>query len=118
MAPPLSAKKVFAGARRGDPIAGKVVELEASRLALGIAAVVPVLDPQLVILGGGIGQNGDLLIEPIERELKTLSPFRPRVEVSALGEDAVLHGAVATALADAQDRVFSRQRTPELKEAT
>jgi predicted NBD/HSP70 family sugar kinase len=118
MAPPLSAKKVFAGARRGDPIARTVVELEAKRLALGIAAVVPVLDPQLVILGGGIGQNGDLLIEPIERELKTLSPFRPRVEVSALGEDAVLHGAVATALADAQNRVFSRQRTPELKEAT
>ena len=118
MAPPLTAKKVFAAARKGDAIAAEVVQLEARRLGLAIAAVVPVLDPELVILGGGIGQNGDLLIAPIERELDALSPFRPRLEVSVLGEEAVLHGAVATALADAQDRVFSRSRTPEYKEAT
>jgi len=118
MAPPLTAKKVFAAARKGDAIAAEVVRLEARRLGLAIAAVVPVLDPELVILGGGVGQNGDLLIEPIERELDALSPFRPRLEVSALGEEAVLHGAVATALADAQDRVFSRSRATEYKEAT
>jgi predicted NBD/HSP70 family sugar kinase len=118
MRPPLTAKKVFTAARRGDPIAGRAVETEARRLALGIAAVVPVLDPELVILGGGVGQNGDLLLEPIEQELRALSPFRPRIEVSALGEDAVLHGAVATALADAQGRVFSRMANVSFKEAT
>jgi predicted NBD/HSP70 family sugar kinase len=105
---PLSAKRVFAAARRADPMAGRVVELEAARIALAIAAIVPVVDPELVVLGGGIGSNGDLLLEPVERELAAISPFRPRIEVSVLGEEAALHGAVATALQAAQTLLFTR----------
>jgi predicted NBD/HSP70 family sugar kinase len=105
---PLSAKRVFSLARRGDDIALRVVELEAQRIALGIAAIVPVVDPELVVLGGGIGRNGDLLLEPVERELGALSPFRPRLEVSALGEEVGLHGSVALALQAAQDQLFAR----------
>jgi predicted NBD/HSP70 family sugar kinase len=108
MSPPLSAKKVFAAARRGDAVAAKVVAREAELIALAIASIVPVVDPELVILGGGIGANGDLLLEPIERELAALSPIRPRIDVSALGEEATLHGAVFVALERAQDQLFSR----------
>jgi len=104
-----SPKSVFAAARRGEPAARVVIDQMAERIALAIAAVAPVLDPELVVLGGGIaGNGGDLLRDPIGRELERLSPFRPRLEVSALGDDAVLHGAVATALAAAQERVFDR----------
>jgi predicted NBD/HSP70 family sugar kinase len=104
-----SPKSVFAAARRGDAAAAAVVDLIAGRIALAIAAVVPVLDPALVILGGGIaGNGGDLLLAPIERELHRISPFRPRLAVSALGDEVVLLGAVATALAAAQESVFSR----------
>ena len=67
MVPPLSARKVFAAARRGDRIARRVVELEADRIALAAAAIVPIVDPELVVLGGGIGRNGDLLLEPGRR---------------------------------------------------
>jgi predicted NBD/HSP70 family sugar kinase len=108
MPAPLTPRKIFNAARKGDPPARKVVELVADRIALAIAAVVPVVDPELVILGGGIGQNGDLLLERVERELSTLSPFHPRIEISALGEDAELNGAVATALQEAQDQLFAR----------
>ena len=80
----------------------------AERIALAIAAVAPVVDPELVILGGTIGRNGDLLLEPVQRELAALSPFRPRIEVSALGEEAELHGAVSMALGAARERLFSR----------
>lgn len=103
-----TAEKVFSAAKRGDATARKVVRREAQLLAMAIATITPVLDPELVILGGGIGRNGDLLLEPIELELRQLLPFRPRVVVSALGEDAVLQGAVATALEVAQERVFHR----------
>jgi predicted NBD/HSP70 family sugar kinase len=75
---------------------------------LGIAAIVPVVDPELVVLGGGIGRNGDLLLEPVQRELEALSPFRPRLEVSALGDEAGLHGSVALALQAAQEQLFAR----------
>lgn len=108
MAGPLSAKRVFAAARRGDPVALRVVEGEAGRIALAIAAIVPVVDPELVVLGGGIGSNGDLLLDGVERELAVLSPFSPRIEVSVLGEEASLHGAVATALQSAQTLLFTR----------
>jgi len=102
---------LFAAARRGDPAAAGVVSTIAERIALAIATFVPVLDPALVVLGGSIGTQGDLLLEPIRRELERLSPFRPRIEVSALGEDAVVTGAVATALSEAQEQLFSRRST-------
>jgi predicted NBD/HSP70 family sugar kinase len=112
-----SPKSVFAAARRGDAAALRVVEALAGRIALAIAAVAPVLDPELVVLGGGIGAGGgDLLLAPIERELEQISPFRPRLAVSALGDQVVLHGAVATALAAAQDQVFNRNREADRRE--
>jgi predicted NBD/HSP70 family sugar kinase len=112
----LSAKQVFAMARKGDPQAGRVVEDEARRLALGLAVVIAVVDLELVILGGGVGGNADLLLPPIERELRALSPLRPRLAVSALGEDAVLQGAVATALAVAQSQLFDPATMLDRKE--
>ncbi len=115
---PASPKSVFAAARKGDAAAVAVVEQIAGRIALAIAAVVPVLDPALVVLGGGIaGNGGDLLREPIERELHRISPFRPRLAVSALGDEVVLHGAVATALAAAQETVFDRVRDTGMRES-
>ena len=108
MSAAVTPERIFAAARRGDPAARKAVDVEAARLAMAIATVAPMLDPDLVILGGGIGRNGDLLLEPIEHEMRRLVPFRPRVVVSALGQDAVLQGAVATALEVAREKVFHR----------
>jgi predicted NBD/HSP70 family sugar kinase len=112
----LTPKKVFATADRGDPVALRVVETEARRIALGLAVVSAVTDLELVILGGGIGGNAELLLDPIERELRALSPLRPRLAASALGDDAVLQGAVATALEIAQDRLFDPARMLDRKE--
>jgi predicted NBD/HSP70 family sugar kinase len=108
MKPPLTPTRIFEAARRGDPKAARVVEVVAERLALAIAAIVPVVDPELVILGGSIASNGDLLLEPVERELARLSPFRTRVEVSPLGGEAEVTGALAMALEAAQERLFDR----------
>jgi hypothetical protein len=83
----------------------------AERIALAIATVAPIADPELVILGGGIGRQGDVLLEPVEQELARLSPFRPRLEVSALGEDAEIQGAIALGLQFAQALLFDRTRT-------
>jgi predicted NBD/HSP70 family sugar kinase len=108
MAPPLTAKSVFESARAGDAKARRVVAFESERIALTVAAVTAVLDPELVILGGGIGSNGDLLLEPIVAKLRAVSPFRPRIEISSLRHDATLHGAVWQALQAAQDQLFDR----------
>src|SRR5439155_40285 len=69
-----------------------------------------VADVGLVVLGGGIGANGDLLLERIRRELAGWLPYPPRVEISSLGEAAVLTGALAVGLRAALDNVFAQRR--------
>ncbi len=94
MPPPLTAKKVFEEARRGDRKARRVVAGEAHRIALAIVAVASVVDPELVILGGGIGSNGDLLLEPVGQELRdaVAVPASRRGLHAATGSDAVRLG--------------------------
>jgi predicted NBD/HSP70 family sugar kinase len=102
----LSPKQIFDAAQQGDSKALVVVEQEGYRLALAIAAITAVLDPELVVLGGGIGQRGELLIPPLERRLKQLTPLRPRIVVSKLGDESVLLGSIATGLEVAHNLVF------------
>ncbi len=102
----LSPKEIFDAAQQGDRKALAVVEQEGQRLALAIAAITAVLDPELIVLGGGIGKRGELLIPPLERRLKQLTPLRPHVVGSKLGDDSVLLGSIATALETAHNLVF------------
>ncbi|MGH3682745.1 MAG: ROK family transcriptional regulator [Natronosporangium sp.] len=103
---PLTLRSVFSLARKGDPLAREVVEVEARLLARAVSTIAAVVDPQLVILGGGVGHNGDLLLEPLERELRSITPLSMQVLTSALGTDAVLHGAVGTAVSAAWDQLL------------
>ena len=70
-------------------------EVSARRIALHVGAVAAVADVELVVLGGGLGANGDLLLAPVRSLLAEWLPYPPRVEVSSLGEAAVLTGALA-----------------------
>jgi predicted NBD/HSP70 family sugar kinase len=106
VAPPYDARTIFAAARRGDALARTVVEEVARRIAANITPIAAVADPALVVLGGGLGANGDLLLEPVRRLLAAWIPFPPRVEISSLGEAAVLMGALAVGLRSALDNVF------------
>ena len=110
LTPPYDARAVFAAARRGDAVARAVVEEEARRIALHIAPVAAVADVGLVVLGGGIGANADLLLQPVRGLLAKWLPYPPRVEVSSLGEAAVLSGALALGRRAALDNVFVNAR--------
>jgi predicted NBD/HSP70 family sugar kinase len=109
LAPPYDARSVFAAARAGDAVARDVVREEARRIALHIAPIAAVADVELVVLGGGIGTNSELLndVRPL---LEEWLPYPPRVEISSLGENAVLMGAVAIGLHAALDTVFVSRR--------
>ena len=95
--------------RRRRRSAREVVDEEARRIALHIAPIAAVTDVALVVLGGGIGANGDLLLDPIRGLLAEWLPYPPRVEVSSLGDAAVLTGALAVGLAIAQESVFANR---------
>jgi predicted NBD/HSP70 family sugar kinase len=102
-------RAVFGAARNGNSGAQAVVDEIARRIALHVAPIAAVADVELVVLGGGIGANGDLLLGPVSRLLADWLPFPPRVEVSTLGEAAVLTGAVAVGLQAALEHVFTRR---------
>ena len=103
------ARAVFGAARNGDEKARAVVGEIARRIALHLAPIASVADVELVVLGGGIGANGDLLLDPIGRLLQEWLPFPPRLEVSTLGDAAVLTGALAVGLQAALENVFAKR---------
>lgn len=110
LAPPFDARDVFAAARGGDRWAQSVVAEVARRIVIHIWPLGAVADVGLVVLGGGIGANGDLLLEPVRELLAVWLPYPPRVEISSLGEAAVLTGALAVGLRSALDNVFAQRR--------
>jgi hypothetical protein len=75
-----------------------LVAWEAARIAEHAARITAVVDVSLIVLGGGIGLNGDLLTEPVLAAMGRLSAYPPAVRTSRLGEAATLTGAVATGL--------------------
>jgi predicted NBD/HSP70 family sugar kinase len=99
---------VFAAARAGDPTARQVVAEAARRIALHLAPIAAVTDVGLIVLGGGIGANADL--GAIRALLSGWLPAPPQVEVSSLGDAAVLTGALAVGLQTARENVFVNRR--------
>jgi predicted NBD/HSP70 family sugar kinase len=106
---PFDVQELFTGAAAGDSVAVAVVEEAARRIALHVLPLAATLDLPLVVLGGSVGAN-PVLLEPVRRHLADLLPFpAPRVEVSALGEAAVIEGALAAGIDAALERVFQRR---------
>jgi predicted NBD/HSP70 family sugar kinase len=79
----------------------------AERFALGIAAVISVVDPSLVVLAGGVlTAGGQRLRDLIAEEVGSLALARPRLELAGVSENPVLAGALQTALAATRNEVF------------
>ncbi len=104
-----TSRQIFDAARAGNVPALSVVEQAAAHIALAIASVAAILDPEVIVLGGGIGQNIDLLRPLIEQQLQKMTPLRPRVIGSMLDQDVILLGAIATGLAKARELVFQQR---------
>jgi predicted NBD/HSP70 family sugar kinase len=102
-----TAEEVVAAARGGDPRATAALTQQARLLATGVANVCAIVDPSIVVIGGGLGVGGaDLLLPLLHKALRQLTPLRPMVVVSQLGDHAVLDGAVVDAVATAQETVL------------
>ena len=93
----ITAEIVVKAAQKNDSLAKKVIDSAVKFLAMGIANIVSILNPEMVILGGGLFQAGCMLLNPIREEFKNwaqpLAAQKVRIELSGLGEDAGLYGA-------------------------
>ena len=98
-----SAEKVFAAAARGNAVAAGIVAEEALLVAKAVCTVITVVDPELIVLGGGIGQAPGFL-EAVVNQVRMLAPVLPEVKASVLGTETVVAGCVAAGL----DRAWQR----------
>jgi len=84
---------VFKMAAEGDSIALGIIKEVLKFLAYGIGNISCVLDPELVIIGGGISILPPKFLEEMKKNIRGIIPFVPKMEFSKLGEDGVLIGA-------------------------
>lgn len=98
----MDAISVELAARQGDKKAIHVIEETAHYLAIGIANLVNIFNPELVILGGGVSKMRELLLTPIRKEFKkyalTLPAKSVKIVRAKLGADSGVLGAVALCL--------------------
>ncbi|MCW7945265.1 ROK family transcriptional regulator [Streptomyces hygroscopicus] len=89
----------------------RLLETYATRLATGLAALVSVLDPELVVLSGtSLTAGGEPLRTLIQAELEELAASRPCLVIGDVREHPVLRGALESALATTRDEVFDTSR--------
>ena len=93
----IEARTVIDAARENDPVAVRVYNQYISYVAQAVASVVNLLDPEVIVIGGGVSKAGDFLMEPIRREYPQYVLFNdqpmPEVKLAVLGSRAGVIGA-------------------------
>lgn len=90
--------ELAAAARHGEAWALTAVGEVATRFAKGVAAIRALLDPEVIVLGGDIAELGLVLLAAIVDALAAEELGQPRLELSTLGADAIVHGAIRHSL--------------------
>ncbi len=102
-----AAECVSAAVAAGERGAALLDEI-ARRLALGVASVCVVLDPELVVLGGEVGQAGGVALSGrVADAVARMCPIRPDVVTTRVEAAPVLRGAVLAALRHAREQIFA-----------
>ncbi|MEU2748064.1 ROK family transcriptional regulator [Streptomyces collinus] len=106
-----AAELVARAAQADDDAHRHLLQTYATRLATGLASLVSVLDPELVVLSGAsLTSGGEPLRALVQTELEELAASRPRLVVGDVREHPVLRGALESALATTRDEVFDTSR--------
>ena len=93
-----SGRSFFSAVKEGDKLAVSILNSWISEIAYGIAGFIHVFDPQIILIGGGVSVQEELLIKPLkEKVLSIVMPdFADGIEFKSttLGNDAGMVGAV------------------------
>lgn len=103
-------RTAFVGMRKGDKAAADVVDFYIEMLAEGLGNVINGYMPEVIVIGGGVCNEGDALLLPVrERALKKtyLAPSvaAPRIELAQMGNDAGIVGAAMMAMNCLEDGI-------------
>lgn len=108
-------EEVFRLAVDGDEEARAEIESFVGGLATGIATVTMAIDPEVVVVGGGLSRAGEALLEPLRRAVmaEIRLPIRPTIIQSELGAESVVLGALALAFGQSAERVYGSVDVPD-----
>jgi glucokinase len=103
----VTAEIVAAAARRGDKAARRVLQEVGTNLGLGVASIVSLLNPDVVVVGGGLAAIGNLLLVPLRRAVRQwcqpLAARQVRIVKSRPGDQAGILGAARYAFLKLED---------------
>lgn len=108
----IDAEAVFSRAAAGDGVAKAVVDDVIEALGDAVVNVAALLDPEVIVIGGGLMGGVSPLLERLAERLRAAVPYPPRVVPSALGEDAVARGASVLALTLAKHHLAAPDGEP------
>lgn len=107
----VSAEMVFQAAEQGDVLAHEIIQEIAGYLGIGIATLVQLFNPELIVLGGQIGQNSQVLLPFLLEEVRkrTIPHLLAAAQIvtSTLGPDASAIGAAVLVLQHASELIFA-----------
>jgi glucokinase-like ROK family protein len=105
----ITARDVAAAARLGDLVAQQIVTEAGAHLGVAVASLVNLVNPSMVVVGGGVAQLGDLLLEPIRNAVRVRSlrsaAQAVRINAAVLGRRSTSVGAVIQAINIALDHM-------------
>ncbi|MBI2305245.1 MAG: ROK family protein [Chloroflexi bacterium] len=94
----VTARTIFLAAQRGDSLANQLIRQAAEYLGVGLANVVNILNPEVIVIGGGVAQMGAFLVDPAVATMRKRALSLPaqtvKVVPGQLGEQAALLGMV------------------------
>ncbi len=98
----INAKMVFDAAKEGDELGMTLFNDYVKALAHGIVSIIHFLDPEVIVLGGGVSRAGDFLLDALRKEVARLVMYKTlpyaRIELAKLGPDAGIIGAAMLGL--------------------
>jgi glucokinase len=96
----ITAQMISQAAAEGDKLSQKIIREAAERLGLGLAGALTLMNPDRVILGGGVTKSGEIWWQIVRETARAQTPAEISVEIipAALGDDAPLWGAAALAV--------------------
>ncbi|TDC47888.1 ROK family protein [Jiangella ureilytica] len=104
----ITAASVLAAARDGDRTAAGIVDTVLGHLAGGLASIAAVLNPEIVVLGGEVGEQLGAYLPRLQQQLDAAVPAPPRVHVTSLEDQAIALGAVRRGIDTVERQIFDQ----------
>ena len=93
----ITARTVIDAAKAGDPVACQVFDQYIHYLCVGLVSIINMIDPEMIVLGGGVSGAGQFLLDAVRAKMDTMVFYKAmdyaKIELAVLGNDAGIIGA-------------------------